>query len=232
MAARRGRGSRTGTFFVLFGILGVLSGTFLAGVWTGHNWPVLWGRAKAPATEPTTARRGATERPKPADALPALTFYDELRAPLTAPPPPPRAAKGKPPEPARRETALEPPPPTSTEAAAHAEAVSLPLPRAEPQAAPPPAARAESVPAHAEGPAGDASRFTVQVAAYNARTQAEALRTTLAAAGHDARVVEAVTSVGVRYRVQIGAFPTRQAAQDAAARLSAERSLAAFVTTR
>jgi hypothetical protein len=36
----------------------------------------------------------------------------------------------------------------------------------------------------------------------------------------------------MKYRVQVGAFATRPAAQDAAARLSAERSLAAFVTTR
>jgi len=72
----------------------------------------------------------------------------------------------------------------------------------------------------------------VQVAAYNARPPAEALRTTLAASGHDARVVEAATSTGVRYRVQVGSFSTRQAAQDAAARIGAERALATFVTTR
>jgi cell division protein FtsN len=36
----------------------------------------------------------------------------------------------------------------------------------------------------------------------------------------------------VRYRVQVGAFPTREAAQDTAARLTAERSLSTFVTTR
>ncbi|HET7342834.1 MAG TPA: SPOR domain-containing protein, partial [Methylomirabilota bacterium] len=65
-----------------------------------------------------------------------------------------------------------------------------------------------------------------------ARSQAEALRATLAAAGHDAHVVEAVTGTGVRYRVQVGAFPSRQAAQDAAGRLTAERSLSTFVTTR
>src|SRR4030095_13240597 len=43
MAARR-RGRRTGTFFVLLGILGVLSATFVAGFWTGHNWPAVLGR--------------------------------------------------------------------------------------------------------------------------------------------------------------------------------------------
>ncbi|HTO11898.1 MAG TPA: SPOR domain-containing protein [Candidatus Binatia bacterium] len=207
MAARR-RSSRAGTFFVLLGILGVLSATFVAGFWTGHNWPLLWGRgAKAPATEPASGKRGVAERPKPADVLPALTFYDELKAPLTAPPPPPRPAKARPPEVARRETPVE--------------------------TAPPPLAPIDPTTAPAEPPADEsAARFTVQVAAYNARTQADALRVTLAAAGLDARVVEAVTPAGVRYRVQVGAFATRPAAQEAAARLAAERSLATFVTTR
>jgi cell division protein FtsN len=76
------------------------------------------------------------------------------------------------------------------------------------------------------------ARFTVQVAAYNVKPLAEALRTTLAAAGHDARVVEGDPSRGVRYRVQVGAFSTREAAKEAAARLAAERSLPTFVTTR
>jgi cell division protein FtsN len=215
MAARR-RGSRTGTFLVLSGIVGVLTATFLAGVWTGHNWPVLFGEAKkAPAADPSPAKRGVAER-KPADALPALTFYDELKAPLTAPPPLP--PKAKPPRPAERPREIAADAPPAETMAAH------------------PAARVEPPPAEPSAPslalADAGSRFTIQVAAYNARTPAEALRATLAAAGHDARVVEAATSSGVRYRVQVGAFVTRPAAQDAASRLSAERSLATFVTTR
>jgi cell division protein FtsN len=70
----------------------------------------------------------------------------------------------------------------------------------------------------------------VQVAAYNVKPLAEALRTTLAAAGHEARVVEA--DGGVRYRVQVGDYPTKDVAREAAARLAAERSLPTFVTTR
>jgi len=219
MAARR-RGSRTGTFLVLSGIAGVLTATFVAGVWTGHNWPVLFGEAKkAPAAEASPGKRGVAER-KPADALPALTFYDELKAPLTAPPPPPPKAKVPRAAERPRELAADASPP---ETAAAPSPARVEPPPAEPSA-PPPALAAAS------GDAG--ARFTIQVAAYNARTPADALRATLAAAGHDARVVEAVTSSGVRYRVQVGAFATRPAAQDAATRLSAERSLATFVTTR
>lgn len=239
MAARRRGGSRTGTMLVLVGIVGVLTATFLAGVWTGHNWPVLFGHAnKAPATASAPGKRGVAERPKPADALPALTFYDELKAPLTAPPPPPpRAKAARAPEPARREIASEPAP-AAPDSAARAE--SLPA-RVElsPAHSDPPPGRVESPRAETPPPAlaaathaDTSARFTVQVAAYNVRLQADTLRGTLAAAGHDARVVEVVTSSGVKYRVQVGAFATRPAAQDAAARLSAERSLAAFVTAR
>jgi DedD protein len=214
MAVGRGRqrGSRTGTLLVLAGIGGVLSVTFIAGVWTGHNWPVLTGSPKSPvAAEPAPGRRASAavaERPRAADTLPALTFYHELTAPLTAPPPSPKPPKAaRPPEPKRDEPgrAEAPSPPPS---AAASPRVELPLP--------------------AEG----STRFTIQVAAYNARTPAEALRTTLAAAGHEARVVESDAGKGVRYRVQVGTFPSREAAREAASRLAAERSLSAFVTTR
>jgi hypothetical protein len=36
----------------------------------------------------------------------------------------------------------------------------------------------------------------------------------------------------VRYRVRVGAFATREAAREAAARLASDRSLSTFVTTR
>ena len=202
MRGRHGRGSRTGTFLVLAGIAGVLSVTFIAGVWTGRNWPVLVGNPRSPvAAEPPVKGRPSSERSRPAEPLPALTFYHDLKLPLTAPPPAPKPAK----------------PPRLPE-----------LKREEPQAAstPPPVA-----PVAPPAPAAEAGTpFTVQVAAYNAKPLAEALRTTLAAAGHEARVVE--TDGGVRYRVQVGAYPTKEAARDAAARLAAERSLPTFVTTR
>jgi cell division protein FtsN len=66
------------------------------------------------------------------------------------------------------------------------------------------------------------------VGAYKTRQPAEALRASLAAAGHDAYVVEAEGAGGARYRVRVGSFPTRQAAVDAVARLGGE----GYVTTR
>jgi cell division protein FtsN len=196
MRGRRG-GSRTGTFLVLAGIAGVLTATFVAGVWTGHNWPVLTGTPKPPATaEAPAGRRPPGERPRP-ETLPALTFYHELTAPLTAPPPSKASKAARPAAPRREEPAK-------------AEAASPELPAAgEP-----------------------ATRFTIQVAAYAARALAESLRATLVAAGHDARVVETDSGTSVRYRVQVGTFPTREAAREAAVRLGAERALSTFVTTR
>ena len=208
---RQGGGGRTGTILVLAGIAGVLAITFIAGVWTGRHWPLLTGDARPPAaTEPTGARRGPADRPKQAEPLPALTFYHELTAPLTAPPPPaarPRGAATKP----QAERARSEADKRDAAGGASPDAVA-------PPAAPPP-------------PATGAA-FTVQVGAYIVRAPAEALRATLAAAGHEARVVEAETSGGVRYRVQVGAFPTREAARETAARLGRERSLPAFVTVR
>jgi len=204
---RRGRGergSRTGTLLVLSGVVGVLAITFVAGIWTGRHWPLLAGSGSPPATavEAPAGRRGAAERPRQAEPLPALTFYHELTAPLTAPPPVPKATRpARPPEPKREADKSE--------------------------AAPAPAAPAPSAVTHAAGPA-----YTIQVGAYNARTPADTLRATLAAAGHDARIVEAATPAGVRYRVQVGSFPTREAAKETASRLAAERSLPAFVTAR
>jgi cell division protein FtsN len=205
----RRRGSRTGTFLVLAGIIGVLGVTFIAGVWTGHNWPALAGHPRPPvAAEPAAARNAADERPRPAETLPALTFYHELTAPLTAPPPPRKPVRtARPPEPKREE-------PVRSEDA-------TPAP---PATAPP---RAELPPASPASP-----RFTIQVAAYKARPLAEALRSTLAAAGHEARVVDTDSGASVRYRVQVGTFATREAAREAAGRLAAQRSLSTFVTTR
>ena len=76
--------------------------------------------------------------------------------------------------------------------------------------------------------AGPTARFTIQVGAYRLRPPADALRATLVAAGHDARVVDNEAPNGVRFRVQIGDFASRDAARDAAARLTGPT----FVTTR
>src|SRR6266404_3595407 len=155
MAARGRRSSPTARLLVLVGIVAVLGGTFLAGVYAGRIWSARAAvvAAHVPDTEP--ARRGPGRGGRlPEVPAPQLTFYRELTAPLTAPPPPPRPLK----------------------------------------TAPPPLATAP----------------------------AAALRQSLASAGHDARVVAADAN-GPVYRVQIGEFPSREAARALATRLAGER---------
>lgn len=215
--SRRG-GSRIATALFLVGCLGVLGLAFALGVVTGRSWP----RSSTPIT---VVAKGAKEPSRPSEPAPALTFYQELTAPLSSPPPP---AKSKPPrvEPPRLETP-------------RAAAVRAEAPRAEksdkPDAAPQADAVAAAAPATPPAPAKPApgqTTFTVQVAAYKAREPADALRAKLAAAGYEAFVVQVDTPGSARYRVRVGAFSTRESAQQVAERIVGERSLPAFVTSR
>jgi cell division protein FtsN len=160
-------------------------------------------------TEPEPARRVLGRGAKsPEPPAPQLTFYRELTAPLTPPPPPPKPAR--------------PAPPLVTTPPVSAAVSQRPGEQAE-------LLGATTTPRTA---GTTAPRFTVQVASYRVRPQAEALRDSLASAGHDARVVEA-DAHGPVYRVQVGEFPTREAARALAARLTGERStVAPIITTR
>ena len=220
--SRRG-GSRLATALFLVGCLGVLGLAFALGVVTGRSWP----RSSTPLT---VVAKGAKEPSRPSEPAPALTFYQELTAPLSSPPPP---AKSKPQrvEPPRLETP-------------RADTVRADTPRAEaprpeksdkPDAAPQADAVAAAAPATPPAPAKPGpgqTTFTVQVAAYKAREPADALRAKLAAAGYEAFVVQVDTPGSARYRVRVGAFSTRESAQQVAERIVGERSLPAFVTSR
>ena len=105
-------------------------------------------------------------------------------------------------------------------------------------AGPPPApqrTRAESArgPAPASAPArpapvGDAG-YTIQVAAFGSRAQADKLRETL---GGEAYVAEIGAGRGAPFRVRVGSFASRAEAEARAVRLRTEFSLGAFVTQK
>ena len=76
------------------------------------------------------------------------------------------------------------------------------------------------------------SGFTVQVGAYKAKEPADAMRARLAAAGLEAYVAQLEVPNGVRFRVRVGSFTTRSAAQEIADRIGRERALPAYVTTQ
>lgn len=204
MTRRRHAPSRLASTLFVVGCLGVLGATFMLGVMAGRFWP------RTPAAQsPVAAREGGPARAADRTARPtepALTFYQDLTAPLTAPPPAKAVKPGRP-EKSDKSEKLDRP-----ETAPKPERAALP------EASPPASGRAA---------------FTVQVGAYKAREPAEALRARLAAAGHDGYVAEIEASGSVRYRVRVGAFATREAAQLAADKIvAAERKISAFVTAR
>ena len=101
---------------------------------------------------------------------------------------------------------------------------------------PPQRTRAESArggPAPASAPArpgavADAG-YTIQVAAFRSRAQADKLRETL---GGEAYVAEIGAGHGAPFRVRVGSFASRAEAEARAVRLRAELSLGAFVTQK
>jgi cell division protein FtsN len=193
----RARRNRIASMLFLVGCLAVLGGTFLLGFIAGRFWP------RPPSI--VVAARGAKEASRPTEPAPALTFYQELTAPLASPPPP------KPSKPLRAEK------PEKPEAVLKVEAVPKPdLPAAVEAAKPTPSPGA----------------FTVQVGAYKAREPAEALRARLGAAGYEAYVAQVDAPGSVRFRVRVGSFAAREAAQQVADRIGRDRSLSAFVTSR
>jgi len=212
MAGRRRAPSRLASMLFVTGCLGVLGATFGLGVMAGRFWPrpqpapsVAAAKEDAEHARPGEKTRPGDKTARPAEPGPALTFYQDLTAPLTSPPPP-----AKPGKPGRAEKSERP---------GAAEAAPKPDRAAMPEVSPP----ASSTP----------GAFTIQVGAYKAREPAEALRARLAAAGHAAYVAEIDSSGSVRYRVRIGSFATREAARQAADKIVAgERKLSAFVTAR
>jgi cell division protein FtsN len=198
--------------FVLLGILTILAVTFAAGTYAGRIWATK-PHAVVSVEREAKLRGGDIRVPKVTEPAPRLTFYQELTAPLTAPPPPPKPARPTPPAVARD---------TSRDTSVGRDGATTISTR------PPTSQAGLAGPAPTMPASGVNQSFTIQVGAYRLRPPADALRATLAAAGHDARVVEIDAPNGVRYRVQIGEFASRDAARDAAARLSGPT----FVTTR
>jgi cell division septation protein DedD len=106
-------------------------------------------------------------------------------------------------------------------------------------AGPPPAAQrthaepARGAPAPASAPprpgaVGDQG-YTIQVAAFRSRAQADKLRETL---GGEAYVAEIGAGRGAPFRVRVGSFASRAEAEARAVRLRTELSLGAFVTQK
>ena len=93
-------------------------------------------------------------------------------------------------------------------------------------AVPPP--RPDPAPAAAKSGTPPGGAYTVQVAAFKSRDQADRLREKL---GSDAYVSEG-GATGARFRVRVGAYPARAEAEAAMARLRAEHAFTGYVTRK
>ena len=95
-------------------------------------------------------------------------------------------------------------------------------------AVPPPRPDPAPEPAAAKSGTPPGGAYTVQVAAFKSRDQADRLREKL---GSNAYVSEG-GATGARFRVRVGAYPARAEAEAAMARLRAEHALTGYVTRK
>lgn len=253
--ARRRRGAGISALFVVLGLVAILGGTFAAGFFTGRHWErvrVVAGLVK-PQAGKEPERRALAGKPTDTPAVAPLTFYQELTAPLSSPGrqggTPPRTPRPVTPPTGRsmsasasterslQATAVVPATRASARAAktdttperTGAERTAAPEARAEPNAEP--VTQAKAAPENTAD-TERARAYTVQVAAYGTRAQAESLVQRLGTLGFEGDVSETTTPGGVRYRVRVGTYPSKEAARDAASRLGAATGLGGFVAAR
>ena len=208
--ARSSGGGRLASLLFGIGCLVVLGVTFALGVTVGRRWPDGLPLPGLHAIATVRGERDAPRRPEGRGLDKDKTKTPAESAPpltfyreLTAPLTAPPLLTAKP----ERVEAAQP-----AETAKNAES--------------PVAERAPAAKAGGDG------RFTVQVAAFKAPAPAEALRARLADNGQDVYVHEAEVGGVTQYRVRVGSFTTREAANEAAARLASEHRLATYVTPR
>ena len=95
---------------------------------------------------------------------------------------------------------------------------------------------AEKPPARPNGTAGTAAAesgtpgFAVQIAAVNAKSEADAMAKRLTSKGYSAYVLAPASGTPSVYRVRVGKFPTKREAETVAAKLQKEEQLKPWVT--
>src|SRR5262245_6561768 len=227
---RMGGGPGPGQWTMLgVGLSVVLVLTFALGLLVGRQW----ARPASPAASPSVseaarkaaapARRGGIAAETMADRGPEstekLTFYQTLTEPL--------AAQGAPRPPEPKPVAIKPSPAPPAPPAPVPAAPPAPTPAASSTAALPPA-QGKITPAPAAGPP-----WTIQVAAFKNRKQADDMRQQLASSGLEAYVATITGQEGqARHRVRVGTFKSREEAAATAERLRGSRSLSVFVTLK
>jgi cell division protein FtsN len=161
-------------------------------------------------TTPTKATAATSTPPKP--AAPASVekpeAVDTVSATVKAPSPTPKTAPTAVPKPAQTATVPRPKPPTE----ANDSKPSI----VDPSKAPKPVA--EKAEAKRNTPASRGSGYSVQVAAYTHKAEADKLASSLNKRGYSARVDGSVAP----FRVRIGRYTTEQDAEDALKKLKSK----------
>ena len=93
---------------------------------------------------------------------------------------------------------------------------------------PPPVTTASAAPAAATEPAGQG--FAVQIAAFNVRSEADAIAKRLSSKGYAAYVLSPANGRPSVFRVRVGKFSTRREAESVAAKLQKEEQFKPWVT--
>jgi cell division septation protein DedD len=175
--------------------------------------------SEAPAAVPTE------------DEAPKLKFFAEGQQT------PQREVSAVPPAPVIppvEEEATEPAPSAAPVAAAKVEAPPAAAPKPEPKKAPAKAEKKEEpkkVAKKEPAKSASAGKFTVQVSAFQNRAQADHLVSNLKNKGYDAYIAQAtIPGKGVWYRVRIGKYPNRDAAQSTANTLKRKEGISTYVT--
>jgi cell division septation protein DedD len=209
---------------------------FLSGVLVGRGVRARQGEAPtdvtALAAEETTPRQAAPAStpaagadPRAAQAPPAvddLSYFNRLQQSTPAA----ETLKPQVPPATAAPLAHAAPPQPAAAARPSGAATAIARPTAPARTA---GASAPARPAASPRPAGSSrdSGYAVQVAALNARPEAEAMARRLNAKGYTAYVMS--PSAGL-YRVRVGKFPTKREADTAAARLQREEHFKPWVT--
>jgi cell division protein FtsN len=184
---------------IVVGALVVLGVVFVLGLNVGKQLGARRGEGPRPG-DLEALDHAAAPAAKPAKPEP-LTFHDSLTKAKPAPPPPPEPPSG----PAQ---AAPPARPVPAPVPAPQAAAPAPVP---PAAEPAPAAPAPSAAEPAQAPA-PLKPWTVQLAAAEDRAEAERIATRFASL--NPRIEEAVVKgKGRFYRVRVGSFDTKEAAQ-------------------
>ncbi len=207
---------------VLAGILILCSISFYFGRRVGRAEAARAGDPLAPAMSATGGESLQAE-----DAAAGLTFFDTVgERPKPASPPPvvsgtAEAASRPPRTPASEPSRSEPAAPEPGRAPRQA-----PPPAA--SQTPPPATQQAPVPA-AASPAPAGGGVEIQVAVLSDRTSADELAARLRAKGYRPEVSPLRSDGRTRYRVRVGGYADRAAAEAAAARLEREESLKTWI---